>query len=155
MALQTFLRTLTFLLVRLKGRKSDRDYLKPAIKLVDWISEVDTLPLSQKLTQLRLLLQTEVVSNKVSIDTVLPPLFGVEQDVWGWWTKVANNSCEYVLHQEESEEFWPLQKTHPPLSSAHISSWQWIFSRTSGWSWQTCRTFFLSSPQAGKATGDK
>lgn len=64
-----------------------KGYLKPAIKLVDRIRKVDTLPLGQKLSQLRFLLQPNVVADKVSVYTVLPPLFGVVQDVWGWWTK--------------------------------------------------------------------
>lgn len=42
--------------------------------------------------------------------------------------------------------------THPLLSSVHISSWRWIFSRISEWSWQKCQTSSPSSPQAGKAT---
>lgn len=49
-------------------------HLEPAIKLVDRISKVDTLPLGQELPQLRPLLQAEVVSDEVSVDAVFPPL---------------------------------------------------------------------------------
>lgn len=58
-------------------------HLEPAIELVDRISKVDALPLGQELSQLGPLLQTEVVSNKVSVDAVLPPLLRVVQDVRG------------------------------------------------------------------------
>lgn len=61
--------------------KHNKGHLEPAIKLVDRISKVDTLPLGEKLSQFRPLLQTEVVSNKVSVDAILPPLLGVVQDV--------------------------------------------------------------------------
>lgn len=56
-------------------------HLEPAVKLVDRISEVNAFPLGQELSQLRPLLQTKVVSDKVSVDAVPPPLLGVVQDV--------------------------------------------------------------------------
>lgn len=58
-----------------------RLHLEPAIEFIDRICKVDALPLGQKLSQLRPLLQSEVVSNKVPVDAVLPPLLGVVQDV--------------------------------------------------------------------------
>lgn len=83
-----WLTTAAFLLVEFSESKRNKVHLKPAIKLVDWISKVDTLPLGQKLSQFRPLLQAEVVSNKVSVDTIFPPLLGVVQDVWGCVTRM-------------------------------------------------------------------
>lgn len=58
-------------------------HLEPAVKLVHRVSEVDALPLGQKLPQLGPLLQAEVISNKVPVEAVLPPLLGVVQDIRG------------------------------------------------------------------------
>lgn len=58
-------------------------HLEPPIELVDRIGEVYSLPLGQELTQLGPLLQAQVVSHKVPVDAVLPPLLGVVQDVRG------------------------------------------------------------------------
>lgn len=56
-------------------------YLEPPIELGDRISKVNTFPLCQELPQLGLLLQAEVIPDKVSVDAVLPPLLAVVQDV--------------------------------------------------------------------------
>lgn len=68
-------------IILLKNERSD--HLEPAVKLVDRICKVDPLPFGQELSQLRFLLQSEIISNKVPVDAVLPPLFGVVQDVGG------------------------------------------------------------------------
>lgn len=56
-------------------------HLEPAVKLVDRISKVDPLPPGQELSELGPLLQAEIISNKVPVDAVLPPLLGVVQNV--------------------------------------------------------------------------
>lgn len=81
-------------------------YLEPAIKLVDRISKVDSLPLGQKLSQLRSLLQPNVVADKVSVYTVLPPLFGVVQDVWGWWTRHFTQRLCVLSSQRGAHDLW-------------------------------------------------
>lgn len=56
-------------------------HLEPAVKLVDRVCEVDSLPLGQELSELRPLLQSQVVTYKVPVDAVPPPLLRVVQDV--------------------------------------------------------------------------
>lgn len=151
---KTYLTTITSFLVEFQQSYHKKFHLKSAIKLVDWISKLNSLPLGQELSQFRPLLQAEVVSNKVSVDAILPPLLGVVQDVWGCVTTMDKHfksklpACASWKTIRRASAF----VTHPPLSSAHTSSWQWIFSRTSEWSWQKCQTFSPSSPPAGKAT---
>ena len=60
-----------------------RSHLKPAVELVDRVSEVDSLPLGEELPQLGPLLQTEVVAHEVPVDAVPAALLGVVQDVRG------------------------------------------------------------------------
>lgn len=116
---KTFLTTVAFLLVEFSESKHNKVHLKPAIKLVDWISKVDTLPFGQKLSQFRPLLQAEVVSNKVSVDTIFPPLLGVVQDVWGCVTGMDKHFKSQLqicllLHEEQYEDFFCL--CHSPSS---------------------------------------
>lgn len=56
-------------------------HLEAAVILVDRVSKVHSLPLAQELTQLRPLLQPQVVPNEVPIDAVPSPLLLVQQDV--------------------------------------------------------------------------
>ncbi len=56
-------------------------YLEPPIELVDGISKINAFPFGQELSQLGPLLQTKIISHKVSVDAVLPPLLAVVQDV--------------------------------------------------------------------------
>lgn len=94
-------------------------HLEPAIKLVDRVSEVDAFPLGQKLSQLRLLLQAEVIPDKVSVDAVSPPLFGVVQDVRGCATKMKKTLITTAPIFSSEKDISAV--THPPLSSVHTS----------------------------------
>jgi hypothetical protein len=58
-------------------------HLKPAVELIDRVSEVDALPLGQELPQLGAVLQAEVVAHEVPVDAVPAPLLRVVQDVRG------------------------------------------------------------------------
>lgn len=56
-------------------------HLEAAVVLGDRVGKVHALPLAQELTQLRPLLQPQVVADEVPIDAVPSPLLLVQQDV--------------------------------------------------------------------------
>ena len=64
-----------------RATAAQRPHLKPAVELVDRVSEIHALPLGQELPQFRLLLQAQVVAHEVPVDAVPAPLLGVVQDV--------------------------------------------------------------------------
>lgn len=85
----------SFSLYRLKMVFQKVPHLEPAVELVHRIGKVNALSLGQKLPQLGSLLQAEVISNKVPVDAVLPPLFGVVQDVRGWASRGETNGYDH------------------------------------------------------------
>lgn len=51
-----------------------RPHLKPAVVFVHRVSKVDSLSLSQELTQFRPLLHAQVISNEVPVNAIPAPL---------------------------------------------------------------------------------
>lgn len=58
--------------------------LEAAVIFCDFVCEVDLFSLAQELSELRPVIHSQVVTYKVSIETVSPPLLPVQQQVRGW-----------------------------------------------------------------------
>lgn len=58
--------------------------LEAAVIFRDFVCEVDLLSLAQELSELRPVIHTQVVTYKVSVETVSPPLLPVQQQIRSW-----------------------------------------------------------------------
>lgn len=63
------------------GGRRRKTNLEPAVVFCDFVCKVNFFSLGQKLPKLRPVVHTQVVTYKVSVDAVPPPLLPVQQQV--------------------------------------------------------------------------
>ena len=86
-----------FTLISKQGKLNRKSYLEPSVILVDSGSKLDSLSFANKGPQLWVVIQTEVVSHKIPVETVASPLLLLVQQVRGCSQAETEQPYEYVI----------------------------------------------------------